>query len=335
MLFSIAFQNLGGTAFVRQFQMIYADNPNRNPIARFSYTQNPQANDALTGNAGPNDDPTELMATAVLQESLYFITQRGFYRIQQIGNTEPSSWYPEQIAQDCGAFNANSVVTGKGWIAWAGPEGVFWYAGGIPQKITATIAPTWRSVAGITNVFNDADAERVYFGTVNSAGTPSSMVYDYHEIGIGGPGKWCPWNRPVSWVSDSASGPVFAMNKSFYRLDTLEGIADDDLGNIGGYYTFAPVAFSLVRKSFYYMGLEITGTGTLTPFLSARRPSEITQTLHGADLAALTDVVAEWNVDIDGRFAFLKVGQPGVQFEMQSFALVYQQDPNQPTSGVR
>jgi hypothetical protein len=334
MTLSIAFATVpnGQTAIIRDMQIIYTDNPNRNPVARFSYVQNPDAYDALTGNAGPNDDSTELRATAVLQESLYFITEKGQYSIQQIGNTEPSSWDPQQVADKCGAFDANSVTTGKGWIAWAGPEGTFWFAGGLPEKISATIAPTWRQVSGVTNVFNDADQERVYFGIPGK-----QLVYDYHEIALGGAGKWCPWKRPVNWVSKSSNGTVFTIGAKFFHLDSAAGVDDDDLGPIGGYYTFAAVASGITRKDFDYLGLEISGAGILTPFLYGKTLQDAPTVLVGQELSTLLDVVAEWPTRIlsSARRMFLKLGQDGVRYSLQSYGTVYQSDPNQPISGAR
>jgi len=324
----------GQVAAIRDLQPIYTDNPNRNPIARFAYVQNPEAYDAETGNAGPNDDSTELRATAVLQESLYFITQKGLYSIQQIGNTEPSSWNPQQVADKCGAFDSNSATTGKGWIAWAGPEGVFWFGGGLPEKISATIAPTWRQVSGVTNVFNDADAERVYLGTV-IGGVKSQLVYDYHEIALGGSGKWSPWKRPVDWMSASAGGTVFTIGAKFFHLDSVAGVADDDLGAIGGYYTFAPVASGISRKLYQYFGLQISGAGPMTPFVYTKTLQDTPQALNAQELSALLDIVAEWPDSITGRLMYLKLGQDNVQFSAQSYSVVYQPDPNQPISGVR
>lgn len=334
---SIAFATLpvGQTATIRDLQMIYTDNPNRNPVGRFSYVQNPDAYDAETGNAGPNDDSTELRATAVLQESLYFITQKGIYAIQQVGNTEPSSWIPQSIADKCGAFDANSTTTGKGWIAWAGPEGTFWFGGGLPEKISAIIAPTWRQVAGITNVFNDSDAERVYFGTIDASGVKRQQAYDYHEIGLGGAGKWSPWKRPVGWVSKSANGTVFTIGEKFFTLDTSAGVADDDLGPIGGYYTFAPIASGITRKIYQYMGLEISGAGLMTPFVFTKTLQDTPQTLRAQELSSLLDIVAEWPDSITGRLLYLKLGQDNVRFALQNYSIVYQPDPNQPISGVR
>jgi len=53
----------GGSAAVRDLQLIYTDNPNRNPKMRESYIKNPEAFDQLTGDLGPNDDPTEIRAS--------------------------------------------------------------------------------------------------------------------------------------------------------------------------------------------------------------------------------------------------------------------------------
>lgn len=324
-------------ATIRDLQLIYADNPNRNPIARASYVQNPEAYDALTGNIGPNDDNTELRALFVLQESLHFITERRLYSVQQIGNSEPSSWFPTQVSDKCGAFDANAVVTGKGWAAWGGKDGAFWYGGGIPEKTSAIIAPTWRNIAGLTNVFNDSDAERVYFGTIDPSGAKSMLVYDYHEVGLDGPGKWCPWNRPVNWMCDSSTGPVFLFDDTFCSLSTTPGITDgDDLGIIGGYYTFSAIGLSMFQKTYTYAGFKIAGTGPLTPFLYTSTLQAAPFALNGQELSTLIDTVAEWQtLNLRGRLLFVKLGQPGVQYALEEVGVVYGPDPNAPISGVR
>lgn len=322
-------------ATLRDVQLIFADNPNRNPIARGSYVQNPEAYDALTGNIGPNDDNSELRAIFVLQESLYFITENRLYSVQQIGNSEPSSWDPTQISDKCGAFHAESVVTGKGWAAWAGSDGAFWFGGGIPDKVSATITPTWRGVTNVTNVYDDSDAERVYFGTVGALNSRSMLVYDYHEVGLGGAGKWCPWNRPSNWISDSAQGTTFVFGSNFYQLSTAVGTDDDDLGSIAGYYTFAPFGVTALKKTFDYQGFRIAGTGVLTPFLYSATLTNLTKALNGQELSTLDDTVAEWPQNTNGRLLFIKLGQAGVQYELEDVTVIYQIDPNAPISGNR
>ena len=322
-------------ATIRDVQLIYADNPNRNPVARASYVQNPEAFDSLTANAGPADDNSELRALAVLQESLYFITEKRLYSVQQIGNAEPSSWDPVQVSDKCGAFDANSVVTGKGWIAWGGPEGAFLYGGGLPDRTSAIITPTWKKYTGMSSMFNDSDAERVYFGMKSDDGN-SMLVYDYHEVGLGGGGKWSPWNRPLNWVSDSSTGTTFAFESKTYQLSDTAGTADDDLGEIGGYYTLPPFGVSMFRKDYSYMGLRITGSGTLTPFVYGKTLTVAPQALSGQDLAALLDPVAEWDQNIShSRSLFVTLGQPGVQFSLEAATVIFNADPNGPVSGNR
>lgn len=320
---------------VRDIQFIYADNPNRNPLDRASYVQNPEAYDALTGNIGPSDDNSELRANFVLQESFHFITEKNLFSVEQVGNAEPSSWEVVKVDDKCGAFQ-NAVVKGQGWAAWGGPNGGFWYGGGLPTKTTAVITPTWRSVVGISNIFDDNDNERVYFGVVNAAGNKSILVYDYHEVNLGGGGKWCPWNRPSNWISESANGPVFTFGKTFYSLSNTAGIEDDNLGSIGGYYTFAPVGESSLKKQYDYLGLMISGMGTLTPFLYSTKLQASPYVLNGADLAALIDVVAEWpTLGLSARLLYLKLGQPGVQYALEDASIIYKIDPNSPYSGAR
>jgi len=335
LILSLKFIGLTGVATYRDVQLVYADNPNRNPLARSSYVKNPEAYDALTGNIGPNDDSSELRALFVLQESLHFITAKGLYGVQQVGNSEPSSWVPYQISDKCGAFHAEAVTTGKGWAAWGGVDGAFWYGGGIPDKVSKILAPTWRKVANITNVYDDSDAERVYFGLIDGNNVKSMLVYDYHEIELGGSGKWTPWNRPANWVCSSASGTVFVFGSKFYELDSIAGITDDDLGPIAGYYTFAPFGVSMFQKNYQYLGLRISGLGVLTPFVFAQTLNTLTQTLRGQELSTLIDGIAEWPENTRGRLMFLKLGQAGVQFSLEDATVVFQSDPNAPISGVR
>lgn len=323
------------SATVRDLQMIYADNPNRNPIARASYIQNPEAYDADTGNIGPNDDPGELRAIFVLQESLHFLTTRRLYSVQQIGNSEPSSWDPIQVSDRCGAFNANTVTTGKGWAAWGGQDGAFWYGGGIPDKVSATITPTWNAVTSMHTIYNDSTAERVYFG-VSFGVNGGTLVYDYHEVGLDGPGKWCPWNRQLNWISDSANGPVFVVQNKFYTLGTIQAAADDNLGNIDSYYTFAPFGASMFKKTYNYLGMTIVGAGVLAPSVYTSTLLVSPFTLQGQELSTLSDTVAEWQtLNLSGRRAFLKLGPFVGYFNLELVTALYQPDPNQPISGVR
>jgi hypothetical protein len=113
------------------------------------------------------------------------------------------------------------------------------------------------------------------------------------------------------------------------------GIADDDLGDIGGYYTFSPFGASMFKKNYSYMGLRIAGAGVLTPFVYAKSLATLTQTLRAQDLSKLTDTIAEWPENVTGRLLFLKLGQPGVQFSLEDVTSVFQDDPNSPISGVR
>jgi hypothetical protein len=334
LIFNFKLTGVTTSAAIRDLQLIYADNPNRNPKARASYVANPEAFDQLTGNIGPNDDNTELRAMFALEESFHFITARGLYFVSDIGNSEPSSWDPKQISDDCPAFNANSVITGQGWAAWAGYLGFFkygvWapgYFGGLPENMSNGIAPTWRQLAAIKNVFNDPLAQRVYIAT----GT-EMLVLDYHELLSQGPAKWTQWNRAVQWISDSG----FAVGSKVYEIDTASGTDDDDLGPIGGYYTFAPIGSSMFQKQYDYLGFQISGTGPLTPFLYAKTLQDTPRALSIGELEDLIDTVAEWrSLGIRGRLLYLKLGQPGVAFEIQQVACAYQDDPNAPVSGVR
>jgi hypothetical protein len=317
----------------QDLELVYTQNPNRNPVARSSYVANPEAYDALTANIGPADDPGELKAMFLLFNSLHFLTTTRLYSVDQIGNAEPNSWVPLMVSDECGAFNANSVTTGAGWAAWAGPLGAFWYAGGIPQRISNTIKGTWKTVTSANRVLNDADAQRVYICRQDLP----MLVYDYHEVESGGVGKWSPWARTISWLSSSTDfGTLFAFGANFFKLDTVQGIADDVAGNINGYYTLAPFAKSPLQKLYNYFFTNISGTGPLAPALYTKSLQNLTQSLRPQLLQNLLDIEAEWPVNINGRMLFVKFGEGGgVAFQLEEVTVAWANDPNAPVSGVR
>lgn len=318
---------------IRDMQMVLRDNPNLWPTELASYVKQPGTYDWITGVIGPVDDSTELRANFVLQESLYFITGAGrLYYVQQIGNAEPSSWDVQRVSDMTPAFNANSVTTGNGWAAWGGDKGAFWFTGGIPSRASAIIDPTWKAITNIRSTWNDADQKRVYF----ALGT-SMMVYDYRELELGGSGKWCPWNRPIVHVSQSSEGTLFVSGQKTYELSDNPGIADADFGDIGGYYTFAPLgASSMYQKLINYIGMRMSGMGTMSPFLCDAKTTAVVRTLMAQVMDNLADTVVEYNgVNLRFRQLFLKIGQPGLAFSMELAQIQANIDPNSPASGVR
>jgi hypothetical protein len=343
LMYSVQINGLpsGSKATYRDLQLIYADNPNRNPIFRASYSINPEAYDSNTGNTGPADDNTDLRSSFLLQESLYCLTEHSLYTVESIGNAEPSSWSWSRIADKCGSFNANSVATGKGWATWGGENGAFWYSGGLPEKTSSIITSSnpnrvsWTSFASITNIFVDDGREMAYFGMVDALGNQTILMYDFHELSLGGSGKWCSWNRSANWISYSAAGTVFTIGSSFYRLDTVSDIQDDTLGMIGGYYTLAPLAATIFEKDYEGFGLRIDGLGVLTPLLYNKKTSLPPKILNGQELSTLVDTVAEWPANVSGRLLYVKLGQPGVRFSLTDVGVLYQNNPNGTFAGLR
>lgn len=336
MQISYKFVGLVGTIRTRDIQFIYTSNPYRNPLARLSYVQNPEAYDALTGNIGPNNDSSELRGIFDLGTNLYFVTAKGLYYTQQITNNEPSSWYVDRIADKCGAFNQECIITGRGWATWSGSLGQFWFSGGIPEKTTEVIAPTWRGTSDVLCSYDDSDAERVYICTVDSVGNKRMLVYDYHEISLGGSGKWSPWNRPVNWIGSSDNGTTFVIGASFFTLSVAVGVADYLLGNIGGYIILPPIAPSMMKKEYSYAGIEISGQGPLVPELYLKTLADTPIPLNAGNLEDAVEPVFEWQtMALKARRLWMKLGHPGVQFSLQNASFVWQVDPNAPISGVK
>lgn len=320
------------TVKIRDMQLVYRDNPIMFPSALASYVREPDNYDGDTGPNGPNDDASGLSAMFLMQENFYGITKAGrLYYVQPYPNAEPSTWNWQGISDNCDAFHANAVTTGKGFAAWGGAKGAFWFGGGMPNRASAIIDPTWEKITGVTGVLNDPLSKRVYFGS-----TPP-MVYDYRELELGGSGKWTPWNTPANRFSISSQfGVLFSSGVKTYRIDPVAGVSDEDFGLIGGYYTFASAGPGLFQKSFNYLWMRMSGTGGITPFLYKKSLQTVTATLSAQILQNDPDAAIEYPMNVtQARMLYVKIGLSGTAFSCDEVQLSYTLDPNSPNSGTR
>jgi len=144
------------TGIVSELSLSYIEMPYTDTIINAAYLNNPEGVDGVSGQWGPNDDPSKVMDMGILRDTLYVLTQAPSGRLHETtgsGVTEPSGWQVNEVASDCGILSAISLTHsqaddmtasgGDDWMAWPTEGGAVIFGGGIPEKISQEIQPNW------------------------------------------------------------------------------------------------------------------------------------------------------------------------------------------------
>lgn len=182
------------TILVDDLQFIYADVPYLQNEEFISYAGNLSAFDANTGILGPEDDLSPIMNHLVIRQALYIVTGTGLHETADNGQTEPSEWNVDQVADNCGAFSIASVArnpqgigsSGKDWGMWSGPDGAQIFAGQKPLKVSQEIQSIWDAVPASQQfqcwVKNYESAKWCFFGIPTTGSSMEVLVLDYRNI---------------------------------------------------------------------------------------------------------------------------------------------------------
>lgn len=164
--------------------------------------------DGATGLMSVNrDDGEHINAAFVFRDNLYFVKNHSMYVTADNGVTEPGGWTIQNVSKVCGTLAPNGVAVGDAFVIICGSDGVYYFDGGEPKKISQEIAPTWARIpqafAYLTAVtINQAD-KQIVISVALDAETAAShqIVLDYTE-GFGDPlesnghgRKWTIWNH--------------------------------------------------------------------------------------------------------------------------------------------
>lgn len=215
MLLSVYVQivsNLTGqtpVVFIDEMNLVYADNPYLDNQEFVSYVNNPEALDGLTGVMGPAEDTHKVMASAVIRDTLYILTQEPTGRLHEVSGTEsgePSTWNVKEIGSNCGIVGPLALTVsqaddssssgGEEWFSWMSNAGVRIFSGSEPWKISQEIQevfnPGMNAAPGgalpapmlTTWALNDPVGRIVYFGIPYGTATAPSLVIplSYREL---------------------------------------------------------------------------------------------------------------------------------------------------------
>ena len=196
---------IGALALVDELELVYAQNPYTNTLARGSYVLNPEGFAQTTGNIGPTDDQSPIRCFARQRMIALLKTGEGRHTIQD-NNYEPDQWNVEQVSLASGAVSLRAGDPGKfgtgdgavDWDATASKDGVYLYAGADFWKISQEISrgalpqsqdprPTWDDIDWSQQqkliLKNDTANRRILISVPLIGAIPSGVfVMDYREL---------------------------------------------------------------------------------------------------------------------------------------------------------
>lgn len=108
-----------------------------------SYALNQEAFDLSTGVLGPAQNGQPINGAMVLFDLLYALKERSWFSTSDNGVTEPFEWSWKEVSLKVGTVGIHSYDHGEGWALSGNREGVFFFEGGEPIKVSQEIQPLW------------------------------------------------------------------------------------------------------------------------------------------------------------------------------------------------
>lgn len=108
-----------------------------------SYVLNQEAFDLQTGVLGPAQNQQPINGAAILYDLLYALKERSWFSTNDNGVTEPFKWNWKTVSDKVGTIGIHSYDYGEGWMLTGNREGVHFFEGGEPIKVSQEIQPLW------------------------------------------------------------------------------------------------------------------------------------------------------------------------------------------------
>jgi hypothetical protein len=218
----------GSTVTGDEFELIPTYSPYLDNTFSFSYADNLEAYDGVTGVMGPTSDSSPLKGCDTIRDNFQFLTSHGMHSTSDNGQ-EPSSWTVTEISNDVGLVAPRAIDSGEECIMFvskSGGDGVPTYnlriyEGGQPWKISQEVQTIFDKINPAAEqtmwLVNDIGKRRVYIGVPTGSATAPNEIYvmDYRELDTGAQiaqspsvhisftgkmiasdlaRKWAPWN---------------------------------------------------------------------------------------------------------------------------------------------
>jgi|SRR5882757_807691 len=277
-----------GIFFVDCVEIFPTNQPYNNSQIRASFVENPESFDGVTGflNVAPENGQA-VKSCFVIRNNLYIAKERSLYVTQDDGTNEPADWSIQEISEKVGTPSVRGVGVGDEWAIIAAMDGVYYFTGGPPQKISQEIQPTWNNInwtyGHLINVTVDTKRKRVYITVPYGSSTVPNKIltldytYGFQEPqgddiqqsqnGIGR--RWSPWALSANSISlilrPDNTQKLFLGNGAatgkIYQLDESNTVFSDDGAVINAYWQ--PGYFQDgTRLNYGYVTANVVGSGT-------------------------------------------------------------------------
>ena len=318
---------------------------------RASKVEDPESYNGVTGFLQVAEgDGTRVTSSFVLRKNLYFSKERSLYVTQDDGANEPSNWSVQQLSEKVGTPSVKGIGIGDEWVIIAAQDGVYYFDGGLPQKISQEIQPTWDAmnltVDFLIEVVVDVKRKRVYISIPLGSATSCNKILtlDYTQgftepqEGVGR--KWSPWairaNSMNLVLRDDGTLPLFigngAGNGAIYKLDPSS--LSDDGAAIDSYWQTGFFQDD-IRLNFGYIVANIVGNGSMSLTLRKGDQSWATQ-IRGWFLNSLGYTNVERQIQKQGyRMAVrFETNLAGSNFSMQGVSMYVTEAIWAPARGI-
>lgn len=162
----------------------------------FSYVNNPESFDGVTGLLGPTADSSPMKAVFDFHDTLGILTYQGIHTTRDRQNAEPSDWAVVEVSNRCGCVSPRAVDLSENFVIWVSSpssvpptgRGLYLYYGGNAYKISQEIQTYFDQVTPGSEkaiwVCTDPDLHRIYVGLPIGGATACNiiLVLDYREL---------------------------------------------------------------------------------------------------------------------------------------------------------
>jgi len=258
---------LGGSFLIDCIEIFPTNQPINTTLVRASKVEGPESYDGVSGflDVAPSHGQA-VRCSYVRRNNLYFVKERSLYVSQDDGINEPNQWQIQEVSAKVGTPSVRGVGYGDEWELIAGLDGVYYFDGGEPQKVSQEIQPTWDSInwslGHLIDVKIDTKRKRAYIAVPLGASAMANnrvLTLDYTDgfgdpnptntVNIAGVGrKWSPWAVACNSMNlilrsdgtqqlwfGNGTGLAAATGK-IYQLDATGTVFADDGAAINSYW---------------------------------------------------------------------------------------------------